>query len=402
METVNTEVIPVVVIGDGWAALGACAFLILKGIPVCWVLGSGARVTHPLASVEWGPGVHVWSALLAQLDIHCGELQTGLWIREFRNKAFRAPQWSKALDSEARRELREEFLWGPEQHVVGSFEARWELGLPGELEEDVRRALISVVSPLSDSRGHLQRVEADPVQGFVIRKHSLDGDLGGAGLIDHVKLGSGRDIQCSQVIYADRWGLLPTLEGLPKGLSFLRKYEPMGVLQASFSHDFGSSLGLPGQSFFASLFRDSSRAHSQEADRHIWGHFLSDSKRSVWTLCLSAEEIEDNQEIAKNLRRLKGTLNRIFQGSELIPNGQQDFSSTIVSEQVRFEEEAFFADSNCVEEPITIPGISNLHILTDGYGATRALQQVGSLLGIDVPEEIRSQPVLKAETTDVL
>ena len=46
----------------------------------------------------------------------------------------------------------------------------------------------------------------------------------------------GERIASSRLIYADRWNLLGSIQGLPKALGFTRKREPIGVLQAMFSH----------------------------------------------------------------------------------------------------------------------------------------------------------------------
>ncbi len=353
---------PVAVIGDGWAALASVGFLASSGVDVKWIVCRGARILSPLASLEWGPGVSVLNELALKLGVTCGDLQTGLWIREFRNKAFREPMWAKSPTPEDRLQVRNELLWEPERQVVGVFEARWDLMTPVEIEGEIRKGLVSGRFP------HLSRVEGVPVVGF--EKNGND--------VVAVKLGSGESIECSQVVYADRWSHLPGLEGMPKGMSFLRNREAMGVLQASFTHDFPSGGGAPASSYFAPLFR----APGKDIERHVWGHFSSDGKKSVWTLCLSPEEIEDNHEISKKLRRLKGTLDRMFQGSDLIPPGKLNFGATILEEQVRFEEEAFFTQGKALTEPLTMPEVVGLVILTDGYGSSRAFQQVGEMLGV--------------------
>src|SRR4051812_22591674 len=106
---------PVVVIGDGWAALGAVGFLALKDIPLVWISGTGAQIFSPLACLESGPGVKVWEDLCHKMGVDCGEPQQGSFIREFRNKAFREPAWTKAPTLETRLEVRNEELWAPER-----------------------------------------------------------------------------------------------------------------------------------------------------------------------------------------------------------------------------------------------------------------------------------------------
>lgn len=345
---------PVVVIGNGWSALAAVGFLAASGQQVKWIAGSGTRILNPLASIEWGSGVQVWSSLAAELGVNCGDVQVGVWIREFRNKAFREPTWVSTAASDDRTEAMNGSLWAPERQVLGASEARWDLLTASELEDEMRRVLLSRRFP------NLSYLEGIPVAGF----ERLDGQ------IYAVKLGSGDRIECRHVVYADRWGLALGMDGLPKTLGILRKREPMGVLQASFLHDFPEGANAPATSYFAPLFR----SPEKEVLRHVWGHFSSDGKKSVWTLCLSPEEVDDNQEIGRKLRRLKGTLDRMFQGSDFVSAKENSFASTILEEQVRFEEEAFYADSN-VPEPDFSAGVDGIHFLTDGYGPTKAFQE---------------------------
>src|SRR4051794_21271833 len=96
---------PVVVIGDGWSALGAVGFLVLAQRQVVWIAGTGTRILPPLASLEWGPGVKAWAELASKLGVECGECHQGHFLREFRNKAFRAP-------------VPEKVLWTPESRLA--------------------------------------------------------------------------------------------------------------------------------------------------------------------------------------------------------------------------------------------------------------------------------------------
>src|ERR1051325_11324260 len=88
---------PVVVAGDGWAALAAVGFLASSGMPVRWIVGSGTRLLSPLPSFEPGPGLKGWELLARAVgrdDV--GEPAYGTYHREFRNKAFREPAWSRS------------------------------------------------------------------------------------------------------------------------------------------------------------------------------------------------------------------------------------------------------------------------------------------------------------------
>lgn len=374
---------PVVVIGDGWAALAAAGFLASSGIEVRWVGGTGTRMLTPLASLEWGPGVLVWNELASKLGVDCGEHRQGIFLREFRNKAFREPAWAKAPTPDLRLEVRDELLWAPERRLMGAFDSRFDLSLH-EIEEKMRSALVAEKFP------NLQKIENIPVKGFEKEGNQVVATL----------LGSGLKIECDQVIYADRWGVLPLLEGVPKPLSFLRKRDPMGVLQASFVHSTPILVGVR-ESFFAAMARESGekiageklaekKLAEKKLGRHVWGCFSLDGQRSTWTLCLSPEEVEDNHEIAKKFRRLKSTLDKVFSSSGLLPAGIESFNSTLSEEHVRLAEELVFSEGSAeslVREP---PQDSGIVFLTDGYGPSWAFHQVGAALGIN-PSSLEAQ-----------
>jgi hypothetical protein len=361
---------PVVVVGDGWSAFGAVGFLVTSGMQVCWISASGSRTLSPLASLESGPGVDLWAELASRLEIDCGAPVAGSFTREFRNKSFREPYWTKAPTQEAREEVRKELLWEPEQKFAGGFERRFSLTL-NELEEEFRKTL------LSDRFSNLRRIQGVPLTGFKSEE----------GALTAVILGSGDVIETDQVIYADRWSLLSALEGLPKPLPFLRKREPMGVLQASFVHDAPLALGS-----WENFFADMSRESGKDIERHLWGYFSTDGTRSTWTLCLSPEEVEDNHEIAKKLRKLKSTLDKIFVSPPFVSPEKQTFMATVIEEQVRFSEESFFADDQFPETPSRLKELSRITFLTDGYGPSWAFRQVGATLGITVqPKDTESE-----------
>src|SRR5689334_17017122 len=125
--TLNSK--PIVVIGDGWSALGTIGFLVGSGAQVIWIRGSEARMLSPLGCLEAGPGVQVWNDLSNLLSIEVGAYEEGNFVREFRNKAFRQPPWIKAPQLELRTQVRDEVLWEPERRFVGAMDARFELTL---------------------------------------------------------------------------------------------------------------------------------------------------------------------------------------------------------------------------------------------------------------------------------
>lgn len=361
---------PTVVIGDGWSALGVVGFLVKSDVPVTWITGNHARLIAPAACLEWGPGTQFWSELARRFDIQIGNCSTGSLIREFRNKSFREPAWTQAPTIEDRLSVRDEVLWAPERRFVGALDARFSKTV-AEIEEELRKILDS------GSFKNLKKIEDNPVVGF--KKENEN--------IKSVILGSGEEIDAQKVIYADRWSQLPVLEGLPKPLLFLRKREFMGSVQLCLSHDVPLMSGVT-ESFFAALPRGS----GEKLERNIWGYFLAEGKRSVWTICLSSAEVEDNHEIAKKLRRLKSTLDKVFASVGALPP-ERTFTSTITDEQVRFEEDLICAEEGLAvgfQQLSELPGIS---FLTDGYGPSWALHQVGDLLGIVIQTDSQAEDV---------
>ncbi|MGZ3688997.1 MAG: hypothetical protein ACXVBW_11890, partial [Bdellovibrionota bacterium] len=236
---------PVVVIGEGWAALAAVAFSLRQGLEVRWISASGTRMSPALPSLEAGIGVEAWRKLANEFAVDAGEPESGSFQREFRNKAFREAPWTKASSPELRREVRDEFLWQPEQRLASLYESRFALSV-FEIEETVRAQLNSENFPA------LKRIEGLPVSGFEIAGHEVQG----------VVLASGEKIDCSRVIYADRWSLLSGMSGLPKLLPFTRRREPTGVLQAVFGHPEPVGCGVR-EGFFGALHKEA----GEEIDR---------------------------------------------------------------------------------------------------------------------------------------
>ncbi|HUP55963.1 MAG TPA: hypothetical protein VM598_00820 [Bdellovibrionota bacterium] len=347
---------PVVIIGDGWAALGAVRFLISAQAPVVWIQGNGARILPALPALAHGAGAEAWITLARDAGIELSSAQSGCFLREFRNKAFREPLWTKAPTPESREEALREVLWGPERAFTGAFETRFELTI-AEIEEKVRAGLLEAPA--------FERIEGLPVTEIKVEK----------GAVSAVVLGSGREIACSQVIHADPWSQLPTIAGLPKALPFARKREPMGVLQAVFQHHEAVAADV-AEGFFTSLHKEA----GEESERHVFGYFLDGGMRSVWSTCLAADEIEDNHAIAKKLRRMKNAIDKMFAGPGWLKDPEKAFMTNVRSEQVRFEGDVVFAEGEPTLEAQAIPTIAGFSCLTDGYGPSRALAQVVSLL----------------------
>jgi hypothetical protein len=345
------------VIGDGWAALGAVGFLSSQNIPVRWFAGTGAKLCPPLPTFKQAEGVSAWIELAKRYGLDAGEPQVGSFLREFRNKAFREPLWTKAPTPEARESaLKECISWSAERQVIGSFEIRCEISL-GDLEEQLRKKI-------AEAPG-VTRVVDIPVQELMIE----------SGAVQGVILGSGEKVELQHVIFADRWSSLVELKGLPKLLPFARNRHPVSALQATFQHEARMGEGLR-EGFFGAPHKEP----GEELERNIWGYFLGQGNRSVWTLYLTSEELEDNHEIAKKLRRMKQTLDRMFSASGWLPPGKETFMSTVTGEQVRFEESLIFSSGKSPEAPIHLEELSGLAFLTDGYGPASALRQAELLM----------------------
>ena len=363
----------IVVVGDGWCALSCVAFLAQSGKRVAWLAGTGSHWHPPLptleAEVDALNPIGVWRALAECVGVTVGEVQPGSFLREFRNKAFREPHWVKAPEVEARRSVLEEELWAPEQVWVSPVEARFSLTLV-ELEEQIRARVLEKISATPSSASDetpwdVVRLNAPPVQSVDV----VDGK------VCSVTLGSGQVIPASQVIWADRWSALHEITGLPKPITFTRKRDPIGLLQAVLTHESPIAVGVQ-ECFFATPARDS----GENIDRHVWGYFSSDGKRSFWTLGLTPEEVEDNHEIAKKLRRIKATLDKMFAETSWLPQGKTSFLDTIVNEQVCFEENAVFGQGEAPHLPLELPKAEGAYFLTDGYGPGQAMLQVAGIL----------------------
>jgi hypothetical protein len=258
-----------------------------------------------------------------------------------------------------------ETLWAPEKTFTGAFETRFEQTV-AEIDTAIRATVTDV-----------ERVEGLPVESF-----KLEGKR-----VTHVVLGSGREIECSRVIYADSWSLLSGIGGVPKGLAFTRKRESVGVFQAVFQHE--TPVGESGiqEGFYTALHKES----GEDVERHVFCYFLDGGMKSVLSLCVSPDDAQDNHAIAKKLRRMKSAAEKMFAGPGWIqpnppvaegerPKPPRDFLNNIRSEQYRFAPDAAFASGNAVLAPEKLPALENASFLTDGYGPSCALAQVAALL----------------------
>lgn len=355
----NFENTPLVV-GNGWSALLSVGLYASLGKKVIWIPGTGAHALPPLPVLEAGVAIEVWKKVIHGLGISTDEPQVGNTLREFRHKSFVRPSWTKSPTREMKIEVRDEMLWGPEKRVVPVFESRFDLSA-GECEEKIRENLM--VNP------NVLWIPGVPVKSF-----SLD------GAVKIVHLSNGEDVPCSHIWFADRWSSLIGMEGIPKASSLTRNRDPMGILQAEFMHTKSLTNADMQESFFGVTHKDP----GEEIVRSVFGYFMDGGKKSVWTIFLAENESEDNHAIAKKYRRIKQTLERMFNQPEWLPEGCKDFFETVSDETVVFESDFIFADGDEILEPKALGKNESIRFLTDGCGPSAAAIQVSKSVGLEL------------------
>ncbi|MGE0614482.1 MAG: hypothetical protein AB7P04_02490 [Bacteriovoracia bacterium] len=343
-----------VVIGDGWSALSAVATALDQYSKVIWAAGTSARLLPVTASLEAGEGSDGWIRLAAGMDMDLGPFQAGSFLREFRNKAFHPPEWFTAASEQDRTEVRDEMLWLAERQAAPLREGRFEKTFL-EIEGDLRAMVLA--------HPRLVRREGAPMKSYA--------EMGGTAV---VTLANGEVFSASRVIYADTLSSLRAVEGLPKEIKvaeMARKWQPMSCVQVEFTHAAAAGNGA-SESFYMKSPKDA----GETMDRHVWGYFLADGKKSVWTFFLAPDEAEDNHEIAKKLRRIKQCLNKMFGTPEWLPAGKSEFTAGIAGERVTFHEGYFFAQGALDDVKRGARGDDVLSVCVDGFGPSMAMQQV--------------------------
>lgn len=347
-----------IIVGNGWAALTALAFeLASSESELIWILGSGTRLPAVLPTLPKGPAVEVLRTLM---DI-CGSPvgtsteEQGEFVSEFRNKSFRAPSWDKLSDE----------LWGAERYLISPEET--DSGISLDQAEQVLREKIAQQVGI-----RIRKIEECALREIELSTHSV-----------RITLASGEMIEAGECIYADRWNDLRTIKG---GLhrarmissekdvklsELLRHSDPTSTIQVTFNHK--SSIDVEAQhGFFAVTHRES----GENFDRRVWGYFL-DGKTSRWSLGLTQEEAEDNHLIAKKIRRIKQSLNRIAADVRWVPEGAKEFSDTIESEHVSLQEGVLFSSGEIIHGPLHTG--KHFKLVGDGFGIGPALEQAGGL-----------------------
>ncbi len=389
---------PTVVVGDGWAALAAVGFLATKPIGegeapanILWITHSGAHAMPPLPLLEAGVAAGAAEALADRLGLVFGSTQTGHYLREFRNRSFSRPAWHKSPTREMRKETREECVWGPEARILPLFETRFESSL-AEWEAAIRDKLTWLPN--------VKILSGVPVEGFEFAEAEKDGEHSEApAKSSQLVLATGAKLDFSRVVWADRWIGLGSIEGLPKGGALARNREPVGVLQAVFTHSQALVAQSMQEAFYGSLHKEA----GEEMSRSVWGYFFDGGHKSVWTLFVTEEEGLDNHSIGKKYRRMKQALDKMFIGSEWLPEGAANFSATITHEQLLFQEDFLFARGETLNEPQRLGkgAVSQqLAFVTDAFGPSTALEQVARLVAEEVGLDLArfENPLAAAES----
>ncbi len=343
-----------VVIGNGWAALGAVSCAIETGKSVLWVKGSGSRCKMPIPSLQKNDGWEIWDHNFKKWEIDTGGLEEGVFIREFKNKSFHLPAWSVNGETEKKEELLKKQLWAPEISFIGQTEVRWEKNF-SELEEALRESV--------QSSDLVQIIEDNVVQEVM------------AGNQKKVKIlvGPERTIETEKVIFADRLNLWSSIKGIATNgvVPSSRSYAPVGVLQVNFEHK-NRINNMPSEGVFCLPVRDK----TEKVHRHIWGYVSASGLKSIWTMLVTPDESEDNHEVTKKLRQVKQSINWIFDQSGIM-SGKKGFLENIFSEHVCFEEEWLFSKGKPWASPIKIDdwGV----IITDGFGPAFSMKLVSEI-----------------------
>ncbi len=351
------------VIGDGWAAMAAVALLATKSDSetVHWMPSKASRLFSPLASLEAGPASALWETVLNRVGLTPGPARFENSLREFRGKSFRHAPWSKIVSPEERAESRLENLWEGEAAVPPLLEARFDESFV-EQEQELRARLLTLPN--------VHREEGLEVTGFEVDPLTQQ---------TRVLLLNGETRQAPRVIFADRWSLLSSFTGMPKPVPMLRKREMMGAVQVVFTHRHPMASDVT-EGFYTALHKDA----GEDFQRQAWGHFFAGGEKSVWTVLLEPDFTEDNHEIGKKYRRLKQALDRMFVGEPWLRAGEKDFSSTVASEQLHFEERFLFSmggkDAEVLREPVRLKELPGMVFVSDGWGPSVAVEMVARLL----------------------
>lgn len=322
---------PIAVIGNSPAALLALRLLKDAEKPLLWIAGHSTQL-DPVMPVVSAAAANEFQSLYPSIRFQSGE-----WIREFKNKAFRLPSIAK------------EDLFASESYFLTEEQA-WFTDLDFDsLRSEFSRELNPVMIPVREVEFAQEKVVA-------------------------VSFADGTRTEVDGLIFCDRPGVLAQIESLQKRSAFTARGRfPVGLLQAVFDHSQLGPSALSGECFATALTREA----GETRDRHAFGYFTHGGRRSVWTVILTSEESEDHHFAGKRIRRLKQALDRMFQGEAWLPAGLDAFSEAIEREQIRFLEDGVFSAGfqPLAFEQIAPLGKGGLLFFTDAYGMSSMLSQ---------------------------
>jgi hypothetical protein len=311
----------------------------------------------PYVKSELALGAMLDSYQMVSNDVFANPIEKGIAHRVFRNKGFKLPTWKRTSNIEAQQDAFEEMIWKPEQAYLGVSEIRI-AGLSAmKIEEMLREAI--------DLHPSLKKVEMAPVVEFEVL------DQGGK-----VQFSNGLVTEFKQLYYC---GPLSELKSIPK-LSAVLKHQvsksktssAVSALQVVFHHSEPLT-----QSIETGLVIPMNRDSGETFDRDVLGYFV-EPNRSVWTVFLQADEVEENHEIMKKLRKMKQSLNKAFDGPDFLPVGKKDFMSTVDKEQVRFEPGFIVIEGEFKQSGANADYV----LLNDSFGLSDALEQIANRFDI--------------------
>ena len=361
---------PVIVYGEGSAAVFLISQLLKKGESVVWAAGSGAKIipVMPYLKSDLAFGALLDCNRMGQDEILENSAEVGVFHRVFRNKGFKLPTWKKTTQVANQQQNFEAAVWGPEQAFLGIHEVRMTNLTPASVEQSLRDAF--------ETHPNIKRVPMVPVSEFEVFEQ------GGK-----IQFANGFITEFSQFYFCDS---LTELKSIPK-LSTILKHQVgnvklancMSVLQVVFHH----SVPLQ-QTFETGLVIPMNRDSGETFDRDVLGYFMEPNK-SVWTVFLQPSEIEENHEIMKKLRRMKQALNKAFDQPEFLPVGHKEFMSTVEKEQVRFEENHIAVHGGFKESKSN----DDFILLTDSFGISACLEHMAKRFEIEAVQFIETDSI---------
>ena len=355
--------VPVIVFGEGSAAVFLIAQLLKHNESIVWVKDSGSQVwpVMPYVKSELALGALLDTHQAITQEIFTHPIEKGTAHRVFRNKGFKMPSWKRSSNLETQQQAFEEMVWAPEQAYLGVTELRIAGLSTMKIEQELRAHI--------EENKSVTKIEMAPVVEFEVFEH------GGK-----VQFSNGVITEFKQLFYC---GPLAELKAIPKLATVLKHQmskaktnSAVSVLQVVFHHSVPLS-----QSIETGLVIPMNRDSGESFDRDVLGYF-SEPNRSVWSVFLQSDEIEDNHEIMKKLRKLKQSLNKAFDGPDFLPAGMKDFMATVEKEQMRFEE------GFLVTEGEYKPSLANADyvLLNDSFGLTYALEEIAHRFNIPALE----------------